>query len=47
MKRSVAGLVVPVVLRLYSKLAPKGGQIAAYLVKYITELLKDYKEEVI
>lgn len=46
MKTTVAEVVVPAVLRLYSRLAPKGGQVPAYLVRIANDLLNDYRQEV-
>lgn len=46
MKRTVAEVVVPAVLRLYSRLRLRGGQLAAYLVKLATDLLNDYRHEI-
>ncbi|CAB3223489.1 unnamed protein product [Arctia plantaginis] len=46
MKRTVAEVLVPAVLRLYSRLAPRGGQIATYLVRIATDLLEDYRQEI-
>lgn len=46
MKSTVAEVVVPAVLRLYSRLAPSGGQVPAYLVRIANDLLNDYRQEV-
>ncbi|XP_061382352.1 condensin-2 complex subunit D3-like isoform X1 [Danaus plexippus] len=46
MKRTVAEVLVPAVLRLYSHLRPRGGQLAAYLVRIATDLLNDYRLEI-
>lgn len=47
MKRTVAEVMVPAVMRLYARLSPSGGQIAAYLVMLVQYLEDDYKDEVI
>ncbi|XP_060803815.1 condensin-2 complex subunit D3 [Amyelois transitella] len=46
MKRTVAEVLVPAVLRLYSRLRARGGQVAAYLVRIATDLLSDYRQEI-
>ncbi|XP_072938670.1 condensin-2 complex subunit D3-like [Epargyreus clarus] len=46
MKRTVAEVVVPAVLRLYARLRARGGQLAAYLVRLATDLLNDYRHEI-
>ncbi|XP_075974745.1 condensin-2 complex subunit D3-like [Anticarsia gemmatalis] len=46
MKRTVAEVLVPAVLRLYSRLRARGGQLAAYLVRIATDLLVDYRQEI-
>lgn len=46
MKRTVAEVLVPAVLRLYAHMRPRGGQLAAYLVRIATDLLNDYRHEV-
>lgn len=47
MKIQVAEILVPAVLRLYTRLKPRGGQINVYLVQLANDLLKDYEQEVI
>ncbi|CAH2108291.1 unnamed protein product [Euphydryas editha] len=46
MKRTVAEVLVPAVLRLYAHMRPRGGQLAAYLVRIATDLLNDYRHEI-
>ncbi|KAL0880882.1 hypothetical protein ABMA27_002063 [Loxostege sticticalis] len=46
MKRTVAEVLVPAVLRLYARLRARGGQAAAYLVRIATDLLNDYRHEI-
>lgn len=46
MKRTVAEVLVPAVLRLYGRMRSRGGQLAAYLVRIATDLLSDYRQEV-
>ncbi|CAH2076403.1 unnamed protein product, partial [Iphiclides podalirius] len=46
MKRTVAEVLVPAVLRLYARMRPHGGQLAAYLVRIATDLLNDYRQEI-
>ncbi|XP_068632402.1 condensin-2 complex subunit D3-L [Battus philenor] len=46
MKRTVAEVLVPAVLRLYARLRSRGGQLAAYLVRIATDLLADYRQEI-
>ncbi|KAG7306245.1 hypothetical protein JYU34_008848 [Plutella xylostella] len=46
MKRTVAEVLVPAVLRLYAHMRLRGGQLAAYLVRIATDLLKDYRQEI-
>ncbi|RVE55138.1 hypothetical protein evm_000036 [Chilo suppressalis] len=46
MKRTVAEVVVPAVLRLYARLRAAGGQLAAYLVRIANDLLHDYRHEI-
>ncbi|XP_045534582.1 condensin-2 complex subunit D3 [Papilio machaon] len=46
MKRTVAEVLVPAVLRLYAHMRPRGGQLAAYLVRIATDLLADYRQEI-
>ncbi|XP_028174433.1 uncharacterized protein LOC114363037 [Ostrinia furnacalis] len=46
MKRTVAEVLVPAVLRLYGRLRARGGQVAAYLVRIATDLLNDYRHEI-
>ncbi|CAK1601019.1 unnamed protein product [Parnassius mnemosyne] len=46
MKRTVAEVLVPSVLRLYARMRPRGGQLAAYLVRIATDLLSDYRHEI-
>lgn len=46
MKIQVAEVLVPAVLRLYTRLRPRGGQINTYLVQLANDLLKDYEQEV-
>ncbi|XP_039751087.1 condensin-2 complex subunit D3-like isoform X2 [Pararge aegeria] len=46
MKRTVAEVLVPAVLRLYSHMRARGGQLATYLVRIATDLLNDYRHEI-
>ncbi|KAJ8721498.1 hypothetical protein PYW07_002273 [Mythimna separata] len=46
MKVQVAEVLVPAVLRLYSRLSSRGGQINTYLVQLANDLLKDYEQEI-
>ncbi|XP_069356527.1 condensin-2 complex subunit D3-L isoform X2 [Maniola hyperantus] len=46
MKRTVAEVLVPAVLRLYAHMRPRGGQLATYLVRIATDLLNDYRHEI-
>ncbi|XP_050346947.1 condensin-2 complex subunit D3-like [Nymphalis io] len=46
MKRTVAEVLVPAVLRLYAHMRSRGGQLAAYLVRIATDLLNDYRHEI-
>ncbi|KAM3964157.1 condensin-2 complex subunit D3 [Aphomia sociella] len=46
MKRTVAEVLVPAVLQLYARMRPRGGQLAAYLVRIATDLLNDYRHEI-
>lgn len=46
MKRTVAEVLVPAVLRLYARMRMRGGQLAAYLVRIATDLLIDYRQEI-
>ncbi|XP_053612287.1 condensin-2 complex subunit D3-like [Plodia interpunctella] len=46
MKRTVAEVLVPAVLRLYARLGARGGQLAVYLVRIATDLLSDYRQEI-
>lgn len=47
MKRTVAEVLVPAVLQLYGKMRAHGGQLVTYLVRIATDLLTDYRQEVI
>ncbi|CAK1540518.1 unnamed protein product [Leptosia nina] len=46
MKRTVAEVLVPAVLRLYARLRTRGGQLATYIVRIATDLHNDYRQEI-
>ncbi|CAG4948586.1 unnamed protein product [Colias eurytheme] len=46
MKRTVAEVLVPAVMRLYARLRSRGGQLAAYIVRIATDLHNDYRQEI-
>ncbi|XP_052739569.1 condensin-2 complex subunit D3 [Bicyclus anynana] len=46
MKRTVAEVLVPAVLRLYTHMRASGGQLVTYLVHLATDLLNDYRHEI-
>ncbi|GBP44638.1 Condensin-2 complex subunit D3 [Eumeta japonica] len=46
MKKTVAEVVVPAVLRLYARLRPTGGELVTRLVRFAIDLLTDYRQEI-
>lgn len=46
MKMTVAEVLVPAVIKLYSRMKPRGGQSTTYLLQLSTDLVKDYESEV-
>ncbi|XP_035433460.2 condensin-2 complex subunit D3 isoform X1 [Spodoptera frugiperda] len=46
MKMTVAEVLVPAVIKLYSRMKPRGGQSTTYLLQLSTDLVKDYESEI-
>ncbi|KAH9632355.1 hypothetical protein HF086_010280 [Spodoptera exigua] len=46
MKMTVAEVLVPAVIKLYSRMKSRGGQLTTYLLQLSTDLVKDYESEI-